>query len=296
MYLTYQVIGNKNKYNIMSKLNINRNTFLEKEELVNFQSFFASNLLMNLLLNTSYSFGIVTNNPLKINSGYETADSEKEYNDPFTVKQGSVQGTVQILPGLALTSSGKIINIGLEDNFTIPNDSKYYWIKIGYTTRNWEEGYVSINVKGVVSGTVNFSGKVRGQSSSTPVCIRFEKLDGSIPLNNGIYQVVNMIDAQNLTLSSATSFVNESNLRAIIIGTLPLGGLITSDQKNGLYTYDHYTISLVAETEVDTPPTKENDEYFIARVRNTNGSLSIDNTKKTEYWTLGNIIGLTKKE
>lgn len=51
----------------MSQLNINRNMFLEKEELVNFQSFFASEMLFQALLQATFSFGIITNNPAKAN-------------------------------------------------------------------------------------------------------------------------------------------------------------------------------------------------------------------------------------
>lgn len=275
----------------MSQLNINRNTFLEREELTNFQSFFASNLLKNLLMQATYSYGIVTNNPGSINPGYEIVDAgEDVFNNPFEVQQGTNSGTIQVLPGMAFTSVGNIINTTLEDNIQVPNDSTYYWVKIAYATRNYELGLVSVNTRGVVSGTTNFAGKVRGQSSSTPVSIRFEKSNGDIALNNGIYQIVNIIDNQNLNLSSATSFVAESNLRVIILGTLPLGGMISQEQRDGLYTYDHYTISLVAEgSSVDTAPEKEVDEYYIARVRNVNGSISIDNTKKTEFWSLGNF-------
>lgn len=275
----------------MSQLNINRNTFLEREELNNFQSFLASSLLKNLLMQATYSYGIVTNNPGLINPEYEITGAEEDsFNNPFEVQQGTNTGTIQVLPGMAFTSSGNIINTNLEDNIQVPNDSAYYWVKIAHTTRNYELGLVSVNTKGVVSGTVDFTGKVRGQSSSTPVSIRFEKSNGDIALNNGIYQIVNVIDNQNLNLTSATSFVAESNLRVIILGTLPLGGMISQEQRNGLYTYDYYTISLIAEgSAVDTPPNKEKDEYYIARVCNVNGTISIDNTKKSEFWSLGNF-------
>ena len=177
----------------------------------------------------------------------------------------------------------------------MPNDSNFYWVKIAYKTRNYEKGYVSVNSQGIVSGSVDFSGKVRGQSSSTPVSIRFEKQDGSVPLNNGVYQIVNIIDSQNLLLTSATTFVAESNLRAIVLGTLPLGGVLTSEQRNGLYTYDDYAISLVPEVSISTPPDKEVDEYYIARVQNSGGTVSVYNEVKSEYWSLGNIFMSTSK-
>lgn len=273
----------------MSELNINRNTFLEKEELVNFQSFHLGNLWKQVLLNASYSFGMVTNNVNKfVPTGATIAPPLLGFNDPFKVEQGSVQNSVKVLPGTAITHLGDIISINVEDNIIIPNNGLYYWLKIAYITRQYELGTVSINTKGMVSGTVDFTGKIRGQSTSTPTCIKFEKTDGSIPLNNQIFQVVNVIDSNNIMITSSTPFVVEDNLRVVVLGTLPLGGVFSKEQRDGLYIYDYYTISQIQEISVSTPPEKGVDEYYIARVQNTNGTLVIDNSVKSEYWSLGN--------
>lgn len=280
----------------MSKLNISRNVFLEKEELTNMLSFLATAPIMKAVLRASYSFGLITNDPSKINpKTVNKPDNEDALVDPFKVETGTNSGTIKILPGMALTSQGNFIDINVEDNISVPNDSSFYWVKIGYKTRNYEKGYVSVNSQGVVSGSVDFTGKVRGQSSSTPVSIRFEKQDGSVPLNNGVYQIVNVIDNQNLLLTSASTFVAESNLRVIVLGTLPLGGVLTQEQRDGLYTYDDYVISLVPEVSLSTPPGKEVDEYYIARVQNSGGSVSVYNEVKSEYWSLGNIFMSTSK-
>lgn len=280
----------------MSKLNVSRNVFLEKEELTNMLSFFVTAPLMKAVLQASYSFGLITNDPSKINpKTVNKPDNEDALINPFKVETGTNSGTIKILPGMALTSQGNFIDINVEDNISVPNDSSFYWVKIGYKTRNYEKGYVSVNSQGVVSGSVDFTGKVRGQSSSTPVSIRFEKQDGSVPLNNGVYQIVNVIDNQNLLLTSASTFVAESNLRVIVLGTLPLGGVLTQEQRDGLYTYDDYVISLVPEASLSTPPEKEADEYYIARVQNSGGSVSVYNEVKSEYWSLGNIFMSTSK-
>lgn len=280
----------------MSKLNISRNVFLEKEELTNMLSFLTTAPIMKAVLRASYSFGLITNDPSKINpKTVNKPDNEDALVDPFKVETGTNSGTIKILPGMALTSQGNFIDINVEDNISVPNDSNFYWVKIGYKTRNYEKGYVSVNSQGVVSGSVDFTGKVRGQSSSTPVSIRFEKQDGSVPLNNGVYQIVNVIDNQNLLLTSASTFVAESNLRVIVLGTLPLGGVLTQEQRDGLYTYDDYVISLVPEASLSTPPEKEADKYYIARVQNSGGSVSVYNEVKSEYWSLGNIFMSTSK-
>lgn len=273
----------------MSQINVNRNTFLEKEEVMNMQSFLQNSLLGKILIAGSYTFGIVTNNPKKFDPDFVTNDDFID-NKVFEVEVGTQGGTIKILPGMAVNALGQVINLtSIYDNLTVPSDGVYYWLKVGYSTKNYENGLVSINQKGVVTGTVDFSGKVRGQSGKTPVAIRFMKDDGSQPLNNGVYEIVNVIDNKNLVLTSESDFVAESNLQVIILGTIPLGKVFTDKQLEGLYTYDYYTFSLVQEVTLEQPPTKFSNEFYLARVRNNGGTVSVDNTVKSEFWSLANF-------
>lgn len=273
----------------MAQINVNRNTFLEKEEVMNMQSFLQNSLLGKILIAGSYTFGIVTNNPKKFDPDFVTNDDFID-NKVFEVEVGTQGGTIKILPGMAVNALGQVINLtSIYDNLTVPSDSVYYWLKVGYSTKNYENGLVSINQKGVVTGTVDFSGKVRGQSGKTPVAIRFMKDDGSQPLNNGVYEIVNVIDNKNLVLTSELDFVAESNLQVIILGTIPLGKVFTDKQLEGLYTYDYYTFSLVQEVTLEQPPTKSSNEFYLARVRNNGGTVSVDNTVKSEFWSLANF-------
>lgn len=273
----------------MAQINVNRNTFLEKEEVMNMQSFLQNSLLGKILIAGSYTFGIVTNNPKKFDPDFVTNDDFID-NKVFEVEVGTQGGTIKILPGMAVNVLGQVINLtSIYDNLTVPSDSVYYWLKVGYSTKNYENGLVSINQKGVVTGTVDFSGKVRGQSGKTPVAIRFMKDDGSQPLNNGVYEIVNVIDNKNLVLTSESDFVAESNLQVIILGTIPLGKVFTDKQLEGLYTYDYYTFSLVQEVTLEQPPTKSSNEFYLARVRNNGGTVLVDNTVKSEFWSLANF-------
>lgn len=273
----------------MAQINVNRNTFLEKEEVMNMQSFLQNSLLGKILIAGSYTFGMVTNNPKKFNPDFVTNDNFID-NKVFEVEVGTQGGTIKILPGMAVNALGQVINLtSIYDNLAVPSDSVYYWLKVGYSTKNYENGLVSINQKGVVTGTVDFSGKVRGQSGKTPVAIRFIKDDGSQPLNNGVYEIVNVIDNKNLVLTSESDFVAESNLQVIILGTIPLGKVFTDKQLEGLYTYDYYTFSFVQEVTLETPPTKSSNEFYLARVRNNGGTVSVDNTVKSEFWSFANF-------
>lgn len=273
----------------MAQINVNRNTFLEKEEVMNMQSFLQNSLLGKILIAGSYTFGMVTNNPKKFNPDFVTNDDFID-NKVFEVEVGTQGGTIKILPGMAVNALGQVINLtSIYDNLAVPSDSVYYWLKVGYSTKNYEDGLVSVNQKGVVTGTVDFSGKVRGQSGKTPVAIRFIKDDGSQPLNNGVYEIVNIIDNKNLVLTSESDFVAESNLQVIILGTIPLGKVFTDKQLEGLYTYDYYTFSFVQEVTLEQPPTKSSNEFYLARVRNNGGTVSVDNTVKSEFWSLANF-------
>ena len=140
-----------------------------------------------------------------------------------------------------------------------------------------------------VTGTVDFSGKVRGQAGKTPVAIKFLKDDGSQPLNNGVYEIVNIIDNKNIVLTSESDFVAETNLQVVILGTVPLGKVFTDAQMEGLYTYDWFTLGLTQEVTLEQPPTKSVNEFYIARVRNNGGTVTIDNTAKKEYWSLAGM-------
>lgn len=281
----------------MNQLNINRNTFLEKEELMNFQGFLQNSLISKLLVAGTYSFGIVTNNPTKYAPNYVPAIPDFKADNPFLVEPGTNTGTVKVLPGLAITNAPQLISIPtIEDNIAIPQDGVFYWVKIAYASKNYENGVVSVNQKGNVTGTVDFTGKVRGQSGKTPVCIRFTKTDGSQAVNNGVYEIVQTIDSKNLILTSNVEFVPESNLRVVILGTLPLGGVFNLAQLAGLYTYDYYSILLTKELELEAPPAKVSTEFYIARVINNGGAVTVDNSVKIEYWSLANaFIGLSVK-
>ena len=70
----------------MSKVNFNRNVFLEKEELVNFQSFLSNNLFFKILLEATATFGIVTNDPAVIKGGEAVTPQGVTANSPFLVQ------------------------------------------------------------------------------------------------------------------------------------------------------------------------------------------------------------------
>lgn len=257
----------------MSKINIHRGTFLEKEELSRMVDFLNEKSDTMAMFSASTSFGLVS--PKSVPG------------TPFKVTTSTnVLGSVNIVGGYVIDSNLNAYKVENQVDFPIPNDSKYYWIKVRYTHYNYENGLVQVDSSGNVSGTVSFNNVVRGQSSGVPTCIRFIKADGSQPLNDGVYQVVDIVNDNNIILSGGVAFKAESDLRVIVLGSIPLGKRFTDEQLQGLFTFDTYDIVLVEETTQGSMPVKENDEYYIARVRNNGGSVTVLD-ERTEFWALG---------
>lgn len=69
-----------------------------------------------------------------------------------------------------------------------------------------------------------------------------------------------------------------------------MGRRFTDEQLEGLYTFDTYKLTFVEEPSAGTMPPKNSNEYYIARVRNNGGSVTILD-ERTQYWTLGGSGG-----
>ena len=252
----------------MSMLNINRNIFLEREELLRFQKFMLESAVNKTFLANTINWGIIDT------SGGETVQD-------FKVQAGTTPGSIKIAAlSRALTSDGLIIEQSAVDNIAISNDGNYYWIKAAHVYSNLEAGLCSITTSGQVTGTSTlFTDVLRGQSLKTPVKIKFIN-----SANSGIYEVVDVIDDSNLILSG-NSFTAESNLQYFVVGCTPIGETITSQQQLGLYFYDSCLLTQVLETSLNTEPAGkvQDKEFWIARVINNAGTVVIVD-KRTEYW------------
>lgn len=256
----------------MSKINIHRGTFLEKEELVRMLSFLNDRDDISAVLSASVSYGIVS-------SGSKAGSA-------FSVVTSSKGNAVDIAGGYIITPANKAFKLANLSEFAIPADNKFYWIKLSPRERNYEDGTVQVDVSGNVSGNVSFNGVVRSQSSGVPTCIRFVKSDGSTPNNNHVYQVVNIVDDNNIVLSGGQVFVKESDLRVIVLGSISMGRRFTDEQLEGLYTFTDIAVSLVEETSAGETPEKNEDEYYIARIRNNGGNI-VWSDERSEFWSLG---------
>ena len=237
----------------MSKINIHRGTFLEKEELTRMIGFLNEKPEVSAIFAASLSFGLVS-------PGGKAGSA-------FKVTASTTLGAINMVGGYVIGSDLKGYRVDNQLDLPVPNDQKYYWLKVGPDSHNYENGTVQVDTSGNVSGTVNFNGIVRGQSSGVPTCIRFVKEDGSQPLNNQVYQIVDIINNNNIVLSSGVAFQAETQLRVIVLGSIPMGRRFTDEQLEGLYTFDTYKLTFVEEPSAGTMPPKNSNEYYIARVR-----------------------------
>lgn len=252
----------------MSKVDFHRNTFLEIEELNRFQKFMVESNVNKTFLSNTINWGII-----------DTSGGTSP-ND-FKVEASPTPSTVMIqYLSRALQKDGLLIEQQPIDGIAIANDSAWYWIKIGHTYTHLEEGTCSITINGTVTGNgTKFTEVLRGVSSKVPVKVMFTSTN-----NTGIYDVVNVVDDLNIIIQG-DSFIAESGITYRVIGSTPLGETVTSEQQNGLYSYDSCVITKVAETVTDTPPAGlvTDEEFWIARVRNVGGTVTVQD--KREYTT-----------
>ena len=260
----------------MPQVNFSTNVFLEKEELIKFQTLLQNDVKSFLVKNDTYSYGIVTQSALSGND--------------FLVQAGSTSGTFKIANNCyAVDTDLLLLALSAFDNYPVPNDSAWYWVKIHQRYLNTEVGTVSINTQGQLSGVgTKFTSVLRSQTSKAPVKIVFYKEDSTgtpQTVNNaGVYEITTLTDDLNAVLSG--SFVADSNLKYIVVGSISLGSTITSGQLAGLYSYDNCLVSLLPETTLNIAPTAGytvGKDFYIARVSNTGGTLTIQD-KREDYF------------
>lgn len=263
----------------MSKLNYNRKTFLSKEELQREQLFRSDESMCKILLmSITKTWGIVS----KLANSSSTE---------LRVTADTNPGTIRIAPGYAVNKSQQLITVPEIRYLPVPNTNTPYYVFLSYASVNWEDGTVSVDVNGNLSGlNTSFLGVLRGQGSLAPINIKFAKEDGTAPLNSGIYEIVNVINNTSAVINSSNSMVAEQNLKMIVLGTLPIGVDFSEEQMQGLYTYDRYDASkllTVSGSGGAKPSYIPDEEFLIAKVTNNNGVITIaDQDTLREYWSI----------
>lgn len=251
----------------MSKLNIQNDLFLGRQEIDRWIKFTQDEGYIRLFKSFVNNFGIVK------------VDSDTNFNN-FKVGVGSTSGTVKIAnDSYAIDENIDIIFQKAIDNISVTDDSNWYWIKIVHNIDSIEEGEINVASNGNITGIgTKFSEVLRGQSNY-PVKINFPDSSN----NTADYQVQSVLSDTSAILSGSTGFVPENNLRYQVVGSFT-PGINPSGTDRLPYNYDSCTISLELETVLNTPPAKaDGTEFYLARVQNTGGTVTIQD-KRTELF------------
>ncbi|MDB4591298.1 hypothetical protein OAH77_06325 [Flavobacteriaceae bacterium] len=273
----------------MGRLNFTRKSFLDQQELNRFQDFLVDNVVTNAIIGNTTNFGIIRTN--------FTGD------DPnFRISVGTQAGTIQSSnpESSAIDRDGNLIVLNATDNITVRNDSNYYWVRISHIFNGMEPGTLSINREGRVTGTdTQFTQFLRDQSDNQPCSVVFYDSQGGLYLGGAIYEVVEIVSDTVMYISVVRPTIPESNLRYVILGSLPIGESVSRQRYEGVYRLDSCNVELVRETIINTPPVLAEDQidrfFYIARVRNQSGAVTVETTldRGNLYWNfnLGDFDG-----
>jgi len=247
----------------MAYLKFSENLFLGKQELQTFKEFVDNVGFRKFVLDNSESFGLVKNSYIDVDF------------DNGKIEAGTNVGTIKIPFVWAVDSMGNIINLESEiDNIAVPNDSTPYWVKIAHAYSSNENGSVSVDINGNLTGIgTSFLSKLRGQPN----------FPSKIKFTNGVsntleYTVLEVIDDNNAVLEG--DFINESNLTYSVVGTFTPDAVPPVGDRE-IFQYDYFTYFLIQETSGE--PSKSLDEFWLARVTNNGGTLVIEDRRK-EIW------------
>lgn len=255
----------------MAYLKFTPDLFLGKQELTKMQRFIIDRQKLFLRFEGK-TWGIIKNGTNALGTN-------------FQVNLGTNPGTVRInnfLDSYAVDSDGNIITKRYEDNIAIPDDSSWRWLRISYQETTIEEGVVSIDASGNLTGIgTKFTDVLRGLPDA-PSKIKFS---GST-LNLNEYEVVDVVNETTAVLVG--NFSPESNLHYRVVGTFTPGQSILEANKFP-FVNDGCLLELVTETTTDTPPAKttnmDTKQFYIARVQNTSGTVTIQDKRSLNVFT-----------
>lgn len=237
----------------MSRLKFSSNLFLEVNELQRFNKFLEDGW-KRAIKAISKNFGIVEN---ASNSYFKV-----------TARSGS-NSVIVINAGIAFDSNMDAIIMTDDLELSVGNTGSNRWVILSRAVTNEEQGTVSINSDGSLSGIgTEFTKVLRGQPNF-PVKVKFNSTS-----NNGEYEVVSVTSDTSALLSG--SFVNQSNIKYSVVGTFTPGFQPTEDNKM-IYEYDSYNIEVV---DSEDRPAVSEDEFILAMISfDASGSMNVSDER-----------------
>lgn len=250
----------------MGYLKIVPDLFLGKQELQRFYDFINDKMNYLIQMNT-VTWGLVKDSGGSIGTNFQVLAGTNPKTFKFAYDSYAIDPDVNVIHQKA------------QDNIPFtPSTDGWYWIKIRHIFTKFEDGTVSIDANGNVTGVgTSFTDVLR--SNEFPSRIKFS--DGAT--NSGEYEIVDIIDDENMIISGS-SFSPEINLNYAVVGTFTPGSVI-ADANKFPFQYDSCEIPTpVLESQVDTAPSKSANEFWIARVHLESSLITAIQDKRTEFY------------
>lgn len=252
----------------MSSLGIrSNNLFLGRLELQRLQSFIQDEGYQKFIRENAINFGLIDN---AVDGNFLNG----------RVIEGTGDNTIRYNEILGIDTDGKFFyKEAIGQDISVGStgaDTAWYWVKLIRAESQIETGTISISSTGVLTGGTNFLTTLRGKVTDFPTKITFPNSS----LNTSEYEVLSVTNDTTAQLN-VVSMSAESDQNWRIIPTNTPGSVLTTDEKK-LFNFDSATISLVAETVAETPPTSNAGEYWLARIRNSGTDVEIQD-KRSNY-------------
>lgn len=244
------------------------NLFLGVAEWNRFQKIIIDQEKTHLLANTD-RYGIVKQINLPDIGNVSLADSF------YVSKAGTPYDEVIIHQGVAIDLDGNIILNKANTNIKIPNDSQWHYMAIRHSITNIENGSISVDSNGIVTGNgTEFTRLLRGGSEFNSRILFTNSTLG----NFQTYEVAKVNGDESLILVG--DFIPESNLKYAVFGTF-LDGYNVNPNNSKIFEYDSYEMFLVPDG--DEEQLIENREFIIAKVRNNGIDITLED-HRTNWW------------
>ena len=175
-----------------------------------------------------------------------------------------------IYPGLAYNSSMEAIVLNENRTLALGSGSDRKWVILSRAETHEEQGTVSIQTDGSLTGVgTKFTEVLRGQPNF-PTKIRFTNSGSS---NVQEYEVVSVISDTSAILTG--NFTAQSGLKYAVIGAFT-PGFVPSEEIKNIYSYDSCSLRVVTS---DVQPELNEGEYLIARIDYGVNGITVDDLR-----------------
>lgn len=190
----------------------------------------------------------------------------------------SAASSLLIYPGLAYNPSMEAIALNEAYTLSLGGGNDRKWVILSRAETHEEEGTVSVQTDGSLTGSgTKFLEVLRGQPNF-PVKIRFTNAGG---YNTQEYEVVSVVSDTSAVLTG--NFTAQSGLKYAIVGAFT-PGFVPSEEAKNIYSYDYCAFRVVTS---DAEPELNAGEYLIARVDyNLGGGISVYDLRADQMFSI----------